>query len=208
MIIKPAGYDDLEDFEEVTLVKIFSSEDKKREWFAERGIVLLFGEINQGSARSVISSMWQAALQGKPILLVINSKGGSVHDGLAIYDTMVLLRRAGHTVNTLGIGEVFSMATVVLQGGEKRLITPSTYLMIHEVSSWNWGKLSEQSDTVKYLAELEKRTLGILAERSKLTVAGIRTRYKRKDWWITPEDALKFQLVDAIVTNFAEVVSK
>lgn len=206
MIVRPKLWDDDEDFVEVNLVKVFSSEDKKREWFAKRGIVFLFGEINRTSAKSVITSMWQAGMSDNQVLLVINSKGGSVHDGLAIYDTMILLQNNGITVNTLGLGEVFSMAAVVLQGGQQRLITPSTYLMLHEVSAWNWGKLSEQSDTVKYLAELERRTLNILAERSKLTIKAIKNRYKRKDWWITPEDALKLRLVDGIVAGFNEVV--
>ncbi len=199
-----------EEFPEVTLVKVSGFEERKQETLAQRGIFYFFSEINTGSARSLCSSLlWAAATlpPSQPLIVLLSTNGGDVDAGLTIYDTIKGVREQGRQVYTVAIGHCFSMGVVVLQAGSLRLITPNTYLMIHEISSWNWGKLSEQGDTIKYLSELQNRIFKILAERSTLTTVSLRRRCHRRNWWISPDEVLKYRLADDILRDWSTLMT-
>jgi ATP-dependent Clp endopeptidase proteolytic subunit ClpP len=144
---------------------------------------------------------WERRDPGEPVQVTINSPGGSVTDGLAIYDTLMRMRRNGHKVITHGQGLVASMASVLLQAGDERVMDERAKLMIHEGSvnfGDGWVKRGDQEDMASFMAMLDKDLVSILAERSTLSERQLRNRWKRKDWWMGADEALKFGFVDRI----------
>jgi ATP-dependent Clp protease protease subunit len=149
--------------------------------------------------------MWALNKGTQPIFVFLSTPGGDVDAALALYDTIKGLVESGVGVNTVAVGECFSAGTVVLQAGLKRLITPNTYLMIHEISSWNLGKVSEQLETAHYLKEYQDRVFRILAERSKLGFRAIKRRCLRRNWWLPPEETLKYGFADGLL-DYGQIV--
>jgi ATP-dependent Clp protease protease subunit len=199
---------DDDEWEEVTLVKVSDFEEQKVKELVERGIVWLCGEINKASARRVATSlMWSMVKGTRPIFVFLSTPGGDVDAALALYDTIKGLVDSGVEIYTVAVGECFSAGTIVLQAGLKRFITPNTYLMIHEISSWNLGKVSEQLETAHYLKEYQDRVFKILAERSKLGFRAIKRRCLRRNWWLPPEETLKYGFADGLL-NYTQLVTQ
>jgi ATP-dependent Clp protease protease subunit len=197
---------DDDEWEEVTLVKVSDFEEQKVKELVERGIIWLCGEINKTSVRRVTTSLiWSMAKGARPIFVFLSTPGGDVDAALALYDTIKGLVNSGVEIYTVAVGECFSAGTIVLQAGLKRFITPNTYLMIHEISSWNLGKVSEQLDTAHYLKEYQDRVFKILAERSKLGFRAIKRRCLRRNWWLPPEETLKYGFADGLL-DYGQIV--
>ena len=135
-----------------------------------------------------------------PITIVLNSPGGSVMDGFQLYDFILDIRSRGVRIDTVVMGMGASMAGVVAQAGESRIIGPNAYFMVHEVASMSLGKLSSMKDAVKFSERLYDRLLGILASRSKLSVEEIRQRADRKDWWLCASEAFEHGFIDRILS--------
>jgi ATP-dependent Clp protease protease subunit len=129
---------------------------------------------------------------------VINSGGGSVFAGLALFDYIQLIRGAGCQVTTTAVGMAASMAGILLQAGTTRVMSEHAYLMIHEASTATWGKISELRDEVELIDKLEERMLAILAERSTLSAKQIKAKCARRDWWIDSKEALKLGFIDVV----------
>jgi ATP-dependent Clp protease protease subunit len=199
---------DDDEWEEVTLVKVSDFEEQKVKELVERGIVWLCGEINKASVRRVTTSLiWSMTKGARPIFVFLSTPGGDVDAALALYDTIKGLVDSGVEIYTVAVGECFSAGTIVLQAGLKRFITPNTYLMIHEISSWNLGKVSEQLETAHYLKEYQDRVFRILAERSKLGFRAIKRRCLRRNWWLPPEETLKYGFADGLL-NYTQIVTQ
>ena len=133
------------------------------------------------------------------------SPGGSVIDGMALFDYIQQLRTAGHYITTGCLGYAASMAGILLQAGDKRVMGRESYVLIHEIAAGASGKIGEIEDTMEFLKKIESRVLEIFAERSKtsgcakpLTKAQIALRWRRKDWWLTSEECLKHGFVDEL----------
>lgn len=143
---------------------------------------------------------WERRDPGQPITVDINSPGGSITDGLALYDQMMRMRRNGTKIDTRATGLVASMAVILLQAGEERLMDERAKLLIHEGSATLQGNFSvgEQEDFRTFSTMLQADLLAILAERSTLTERQIATRWKRKDWYLGAQEALKLGFVDRI----------
>ena len=133
----------------------------------------------------------------KDIHLYINSPGGSVSAGLAIYDTMQFLSR---DVNTYCIGMAASMGAVLLSGGTKgkRFALPNSTVMIHQVLGGSEGQASDVVIRTNYMVRLKKRIHRILAEHTGKTVAQIKKDCDR-DNFMMAEEACKYGLVDEVV---------
>ncbi len=134
-----------------------------------------------------------------PFTIEIGSPGGAVLPGFALIDYIYDLRDQGFTINTTGLGEVASMAAVLLQAGDVRSLGRNSYLLIHEPSSMETGKLSALKDEAKFVERLGDRLAATLAERSNLTPRQIKNRWDRKDWWLDAEEALKCGFIDRII---------
>ena len=136
----------------------------------------------------------------KDIIFYINSPGGTVASGMAIYDAMQMVKS---DVSTICIGRCASMAAVLLSGGTKgkRYITPNSEVMIHEVSSFNMGKIGELKINYEHTNTLNERIIKLLAENTGKTVKQVRHDIQLKDRWFNAEEALKYGLGDKILTK-------
>jgi ATP-dependent Clp protease protease subunit len=142
---------------------------------------------------------WSRRDPGSEITVIFNSPGGSVLDGLALFDYLHQLRSIGHPVRTMALGRAASMGAVLLQAGSKRVIGRNAFLLIHEVSHLSVGKVSEMEDGVGFTKRLQQRLLAILAERSTLTERELSRRWVRRDWWLDAEEAVALGLADELL---------
>lgn len=127
-----------------------------------------------------------------------NTPGGSIFDGLALYDYIKQVQEGGVRVITSCVGMAASMGGVLLQAGDERVIGANAYMMIHEASSEAWGKTSDMFEQLETVRRLQERVYGILAERSTLTVAQIKRKSAKRDWYLDADEALALGFVDAI----------
>jgi ATP-dependent Clp endopeptidase proteolytic subunit ClpP len=141
---------------------------------------------------------WERRDPGEPIEITINPPGGSVLDGLALYDAILRLRRKGHHVTTRGTGLIASMATILMQAGDERILDANSWFMIHEVSAGSRGTVSEMEDQAAFVKRLNGRLMDILAERSTLTKKQILARTKKKDDWLSADEAVGFGFADKV----------
>ncbi len=132
------------------------------------------------------------------IEIIFNSPGGSIVDGFALYDFIRGLGVQGHTITTSALGMAASMAGVLLQAGTTRIMGRQSWLMIHEASFGAVGKIGEVEDTVEWVKKVQDRILDIFAEKSTLSKAKIKSRWTRKDWWLSAEEALDLGFIDEI----------
>ena len=141
----------------------------------------------------------------KDIHLYINSPGGSVTAGLAIYDTMQFMTC---DVNTYCIGQAASMGAVLLCGGTKgkRYSLPNANVMIHQVLGGAEGQASDVEIRVKYMLKLKERLNTIIAKHSGQPYDVVEKACDR-DNFMSPEEAKKFGLVDSVVESRKELTN-
>lgn len=162
-------------------------------------IIFLGEEVNEHTANLVVAQMLHLAYEDptKDIQLYINSPGGSVYDGLAIYDTMQFIKP---DVATYGIGLQASMGAFLLSSGAKgkRFILPNSRVMIHQPSSGTQGKISDQEITLREGIYLKKRLNEILAKNTGQKLSRIEKDVDR-DFWMSSEESVAYGLVDKVV---------
>lgn len=134
-----------------------------------------------------------------PVWIYINSPGGVVTDGLAIYDTM---RHVSCPVGTLCMGQAASMAAVLLASGQRgmRLALPSSRIMIHQPSGGFRGQATEAAIHTTEILRLRSILDGILAEATGMPVETI-SRITERDAYFSAQEALQMGLVDGIVKS-------
>ena len=164
---------------------------------SENRILDFIGPVTTTTAEGAMATLsrWKR-LGNAPITIRISSPGGQVFDGLALYDYILGLRASGIKVTTVAFGIVASVAGILLQAGDVRVVSPNTHMLIHEISGQAIGKLSEQEDETKFAKKLNGRLYDILAERSKLTRAQIEKSALRKDWWMSAEEVMTAGFAD------------
>lgn len=133
-----------------------------------------------------------------PIVIRFSSPGGSVIDGLALYDYIQSIRADGIRVTTCTLGMAASMACILLQAGDVRVIGENAHILIHEISAGAVGKLSDMEDETKFVRRLNDRLVGILASRSKMKRHTIKAKAKRKDWWLASDEVIKYGFADRV----------
>lgn len=153
--------------------------------------------------RSVNTAMekigeWTRRSPDQPLGVMLNSVGGSVLDGLALYDYL-RLQALDRQVNITALGTAASMGSVILQAGSHRAMGRHAWMLIHEVSKGAIGNVSELKAEAEFAESLWHTLSNILAERSTLTARQVRNKAKNKDWWLDAEEALKFGFIDEIV---------
>ncbi len=132
------------------------------------------------------------------IEIIFNSPGGGVIDGMALYDYFQTLRRAGHKLTTVTFGMAASMAGILLQAGDVRVIGAESYVLIHEISTMAVGKIGELEDVVEFTKKIQNRVLKIFAERSHKPVSYFEKHWRRQDWWLDSAECLKLGIVDEV----------
>ena len=168
-------------------------------------IIFLGTAIDDGVANSVIAQLLFLQMDDgkKDINLYINSPGGSVTAGLAIYDTMQFLTC---DVNTYCIGMAASMGAVLLAAGTKgkRFALPNSDIMIHQVSGGAQGTASDVERTVEFMYKLKKRLTKILADSCGKTEEQVKYDSDR-DYYMTADEAKNYGLVDEVVRSRKEL---
>jgi len=164
-------------------------------------IVFLGSDVNSASANVIVAQLLflQAEDPKKDIYFYINSPGGSVYDALAIYDTMQFIT---NDVQTVGVGMQLSAGSFLLSCGTKgkRFILPNSTVMIHQPSSGTKGKVSDQEIDLRESLRVKELLERIMAKNTGQTYEQIHKDMDR-DRWMTPEEAKKYGLVDAIITS-------
>lgn len=158
-------------------------------------------DVTENSVRECINALtnWMRKNPGCDIEIIFNSNGGSIVDGFALYDFIQLLRSRGHKVTTSALGMAASMAGILLQAGDVRLMGRQAWLMIHEASFGSYGKIGEVEDTVEWVKKVQERILDIFADRSNLSKVQLKKKWTRKDWWISADEALELGLIDGVL---------
>ncbi len=162
-------------------------------------IIFLGEEVNEHTANIVVAQLLHLAHEDpeKDISLYINSPGGSVYDGLAIYDTMNFI---APDVATYGIGLQASMGAFLLSSGAKgkRFALPHAKVMIHQPSSGTRGKVTDMEIDLKESLGIKDLLAKILAKNTGQKLAKVKADMER-DYWMTAEEAKKYGLVDQVL---------
>ena len=169
-------------------------------------IVFIGTAIDDHVANLVVAQMLFLQMEDpkRDINVYINSPGGSVTAGLAIYDTMQYVTC---DVATYCVGVAASMGAILLTAGTKgkRYALPNSDIMIHQVSGGAQGTASDVERTVEYMFKLKKRLISILAHHTGKTDVQIQADSDR-DYWITAQQAKDYGLVDEVVKSRKDVV--
>ena len=162
-------------------------------------IIVLNGEINDSSSAIVVAQHLYLASKdpNKDISLYINSPGGSITAGMAIYDTMNFIKC---DVSTICIGMCASMGAFLLAGGKKgkRFALPNSEIMIHQPLGGGQGQASDISIMANRLLKVKQKINQILAEKTNKPIEQIEKDTER-DYFLDPIDALKYGLIDKII---------
>ncbi|MBD5780297.1 ATP-dependent Clp endopeptidase proteolytic subunit ClpP [Pelagicoccus sp. NFK12] len=164
-------------------------------------IVFIGTPINDEIANAIIAQLLFLQMEDpkKDINVYINSPGGSVTAGMAIYDTMNFL---SCEISTWCIGMAASMGTILLAGGTKgkRYALPNSRVMIHQPSGGAGGQASDISIQAKEIIRWRETLNGVLAEKTGQSVERIQKDSDR-DYWMTSQEALDYGVIDHVYTG-------
>jgi len=164
-------------------------------------IILLSEDVNDTTASLVVAQLLFLESQdpGKDIQLYINSPGGSVTSGLAIYDTMQYIKP---DVSTICIGLAASMGAFLLSSGAKgkRYALPNAEIMIHQPSGGSQGQATDIQIQAEHILRTKNRLNRILAANSGQPIEKVAADCER-DYFMTADEAKEYGLIDAIITK-------
>ncbi len=164
-------------------------------------IIFLSEEVNDTTASLIVAQLLYLEAQDpdKDIQFYINSPGGSVTAGMAIYDTMQYIKC---DVATICVGMAASMGAFLLSAGTKgkRLALPNAEIMIHQPSAGTQGQITDMAIHMKRLQTIKERMNRIMAENTGRTVEEVTAACER-DNFMTSQEALAFGLVDRVLDH-------
>ena len=162
-------------------------------------VIFLVGPINDAVANVVVAQLLflESENPEKDIFLYINSPGGSISSGMAIYDTMQFIKPS---VSTLCIGMAASMGAFLLQAGAKgkRFALPNSTVMIHQPLGGFQGQATDIEIHAKYILSLRERLYKIMSEHTGRTVEEI-ARDSERDNFLTATEALEYGMIDQVL---------
>lgn len=171
-------------------------------------IIFLGEEVNDASASIVVAQLLflESEDPEKDVHLYINSPGGSITAGMAIYDTMHFIKC---DVSTVCIGMAASMGAFLLAGGAKgkRMALPNAEIMIHQPLGGAQGQATEIEITAKHILATKEKMNRLLAQNTGQDYEVIAADTER-DNWKTAEEALGYGLIDKIIENHASLENK
>ncbi|HEX2333588.1 MAG TPA: ATP-dependent Clp endopeptidase proteolytic subunit ClpP [Burkholderiales bacterium] len=164
-------------------------------------VVFLVGPVTEVTANLIVAQLLflESENPDKDIFFYINSPGGSVSAGLAVYDTMQFIKP---DVSTLCVGQAASMGALLLAAGDasKRFCLPNSRVMIHQPMGGFQGQATDIEIHAKEILYLRERLNEILARHTKQTIEIIR-RDTERDFFLGAEDAVKYGLVDKVLVS-------
>lgn len=161
-------------------------------------IIFLEGEINDSMSNIIVSELlYLDSISNEDIYLYINSRGGSITSGFAIYDTMNYINS---DVITIGIGMCASMAAFLLSSGTKgkRCALNNTEIMIHEPLGGVNGQATEIKIVAEHILKLKKKLNKILSKNTKKSLSKIEKDVER-DYYMDAKEALNYGIIDKII---------
>jgi len=170
-------------------------------------IILIFGEITDEMAASVIGQiLFLASKSDSDIYLYINSPGGSVSAGLAIYDVMNYVKPK---INTIGIGLCASMGAFLLSSGSKnkRYALENTKVMIHQPLGGAKGQATDIMIVAEEIVRIKKQLNNILSKNTGQDIKKI-TLDTERDFYMTSTEAINYGLIDEILTSQETILDK
>lgn len=188
-------------------------EKRNREKHADDYVDHTYRFLSQVSEQSVTSCIakldaWHREDPTCSMTIIFDSPGGTVIPGFHLFDHILGLRSEGHHIITMTRGYAASMGGILLQAGDERVMGRNAHLMIHEVSFGAQGKIGDVEDWVEFAKLLWNRALDIFAERcagadsetatKRLSRRSLESRSRRKNWWVSAENALSYGLVDRV----------
>ena len=169
-------------------------------------VIFLVGPVNDQSANVIVAQLLflESENPDKDVALYINSPGGSVYAGMAIYDTMRFIKPE---VSTLCTGLAASMGAFLLAAGTKgkRFSLPNSRIMIHQPSGGAQGQASDIQIQAREILDLRERLNAMLAEHTGQTIERIALDTERDNFMSAP-DAVSYGLIDKVLTSRADTV--
>ena len=171
-------------------------------------LIFIVGPVEDYMANLVVAQLLflESENPDKDINIYINSPGGSVSAGLAIYDTMQFVKC---DISTICIGQAASMGALLLVGGthEKRFALPHSRIMVHQPSAGFQGQATDISIHANEVLELKARLNDIMAKHTGKDVKQIETDLER-DHFMSAEAAVEYGIIDTVLTGRAEMSDK
>ena len=162
-------------------------------------IVFLNGEVNEASSSVIVAELLYLEAQDpdKDIQFYINSPGGSVTDGLAIYDTMQYIKA---DVSTICVGMAASMGAFLLSAGAKgkRICLPNAEVMIHQVLGETKGQETDIQIEARHMAKIKQTLTEIIAKNCGKTYDQVYADCERNNW-MSAEEAKEYGLIDSVI---------
>ena len=162
-------------------------------------IVFLNGEVNESSSSVIVAELLYLEAQDpdKDIQFYINSPGGSVTDGLAIYDTMQYIKA---DVSTICVGMAASMGAFLLSSGAKgkRICLPNAEVMIHQVLGETRGQETDIQIEARHMGKMKKTLTEIIAANCGTTYEQVYADCERNNW-MSAEEAKEYGLIDKVI---------
>ena len=171
-------------------------------------IIFIGSEIDQPTSNSVIAQLLflEAKAPDKEIQIYINSLGGSVSDGLAIYDTMQYVRPP---ISTISVGISASIAAIILTAGTKgrRFALPNSRILLHQPSGGVRGVASDIEIHADEIIKIRERLNNILADHTGQPIKKIKSDTDR-DFWMSAEQALDYGIIDEVIKTRREIINE
>lgn len=171
-------------------------------------LIFIVGPVEDQMANLIVAQLLylESENANKDIHLYINSPGGVVSAGLAIYDTMQFINC---DVSTICVGQAASMGALLLAGGTKgkRFALPHSRVMVHQPSAGYQGQVTDISIHAEEVIALKRRLNGIMAKHTDQDLATIEKDLER-DNFMSAEEAAKYGLIDTVLANRQEMSSK
>jgi ATP-dependent Clp endopeptidase proteolytic subunit ClpP len=175
--------------------------EKLADWRYQH-IHMVYGGITEVTVRLAIAQLnAMAHIDPKcDIEIVFNSHGGDAFWGMTLFDFISQLRSKGHKITTVGLGSAMSMAAILLQAGDVRVMGNQAWLLIHKVKSTAIGNPEEIEDIAKWAEKMCERVKAIFVSRAnkKITAEKFEDSWTRKDWTLYADEALALGFIDEI----------
>jgi len=187
-----------------------SVENEKDVLATRKRCVYLTGRIEEDTARKFVENILRLEMNDptRDILVIIDSRGGSVDSMWSMVDAMDLLRCKVHT---LCVGKAMSAAGIVLMNGTKgsRFCTPHARVMIHQIGAGIQGDVDAMENYIEEMARLQRQSDDFIVQKTKYNKKDLLATIKEKrEIYLSAEEALKRGVVDKIITSFSELKLK
>ncbi len=187
-----------------TVIEASSKGEKSFDIFSRllrERIIFLGEEIDDDMSNSVVAQLLLLDSENpeKDIMMYINSPGGVITAGMAIFDTMMLIKA---DVSTICLGEAASMGAFLLSAGTKgkRMALPSARIMIHQPLGGAQGQATDIEIEAKEIIRMKTMLNGLLADHSGQTIEKIKADTER-DYYMSAQEAVEYGLIDKVVTR-------